>query len=154
MQSKVTDYLEEKRVNFDVIFHPRRYTALETAEAEHVGGYDVAKVVMVKAGGRDTMFVIPANRRLSPLKVGFELGTQDVGIEEERDFASLFPNCEKGAMPPIGPMYGIPCYVDVELVANKDIVFNAGSHEESVKMAMKDYLMLAEAEIGDYSVPR
>jgi len=152
--STVVDFLEKKGTPYEVISHPKRYTALETAEAEHVPGHTVAKVVMAKVDGKDSMFVIAADSRLDFFKVKSALGAKDIAMEEEIDFEHLFPDCEKGAMPPVGPLYRIPCYADADLVSNEAIVFNAGSHEESIRMAMKDYLSIAEAEIGDFAVPR
>lgn len=154
VNSKLAELLEQRAIPYEIISHPRRYTALETAEAEHIAGHTVAKAVMVRVDGKDSMFVIPADSRLDFFKVQYALGAKEVEIEEEREFESLFPDCEKDAMPPVGSLYRIPCYVDAALVANKMIVFNAGTHEASIKMAMKDYLLIAEAEIGDFAVPR
>ena len=148
------DLLKEKGISYEMIPHPQRFTALETAEAEHVPGRVVAKVVMAKIGCKDVMFIIPADSLLDFFKLSAEFGTRDIRIEQEGEFEALFPDCEAGAMPPFGILYGIPCYVDARLLANKDIVFNAGSHDESLRMALKDYLLLSEAVIGDFSILR
>ena len=150
---KLEDYLEANAVDFEVIPHPRRVTALETAEVEHVPGSQMAKAVIVKADGRDVMIVIPANRKLDLLKTRYELEADEVRIEEECEFEELFPDCEVGAMPPLGPLYKVPCYVDVTLAEKPAIYFNAGTHEEGLRIAMKDYLRLAEAQIGDFAIP-
>ncbi len=150
---KVKSFLSKKKARFEVISHPKRETAVQTAEAEHVPAWKFVKVVIGKVKGEDAMFVLPADRRLDLFKITTALGTRDVRIDEEQEFSDLFPDCEKGAMPPFGALYGLACYADAELENLKEIYFNAGSHKESIKMAFADYLRLAEAEIGDYSVP-
>lgn len=151
---KVHDFLRGHDVAFEVVPHPKCYTAAETAESEHIAKEMFAKVVIVKIKGKDAMFVIPADRRIDLLKLSFELGTDDLRVEEESEMQDLFTDCEKGAMPPFGSLYHLPCYVDIVLENQKEIVFNAGSHTESIKMSVKDYFVLAEAEVGDYSVPK
>ncbi len=151
---KLKDFLRKNKVRFEVITHPKRETAVQTAEVEHVPAWKFVKVVIGKVKGKDAMFVLPSSRRLDLFKITTALRTQDVRIEEEKEFPALFPDCEKGAMPPFGALYGLACYADAELESLKEIYFNAGSHKESIKMAFADYLKLAEAEIGDYSVRR
>lgn len=109
---------------------------------------------MVQIKGKDTMFVIPADSKLDIFKLSTEFGTEDIRIEKERDFDKLFPDCEKGAMPPLGVMYQVPTYVDAQLLENREIIFNGGSHEQSIRMTLSDYLRVAEATLGDYCRPR
>jgi Ala-tRNA(Pro) deacylase len=151
---KVHEFLKKNQIPFDVVGHPKSETALRTALAERTPPEAFAKVVMIKLKGKDAMFVIPSNRRIDTFKLNHELNTDDLRIEEEREFQDLFTDCERGAMPPFGFLYGVPAYADIELENQKDIYFNAGSHEETINMATHDYLRFAEAEIGDYSVPR
>lgn len=152
--TRLADLLNKRGISYEVISHTKRYTALETAEAEHIPGHWVAKAVIAKIDGKDAMFVIPADTKLDFFKIQYALGVQNIQLEEEFEFENLFPDCERGAMPPIGPLYQIPCYIDAELVGHDEIIFNAGNHEESIRMPMKDYLLIAEAEIGDFAVPR
>lgn len=153
MTSKVTQFLEEKRVPFGTIVHPLSYTALDTAEAEYAHPHGFAKAVMVRIKGLDAMFVIPADTKLDLFKLSTEFGTENIRIEKEKDFDPLFADCERGAMPPLGVMYQIPTYVDMQLLENKEIIFNGGSHEQSIRMTLSDYLQVAEATIGDYCRP-
>src|SRR3990167_223577 len=104
---KLTDFLEKNRVPYEIIKHAKRYRASETAVAEHAPENEFAKVVMVKTQGKDLMFVIPADRKLDLRKVGVELETDDLHVEKEDEFRSLFPDCDTGAMPPFGTLYKI-----------------------------------------------
>lgn len=151
---KLHEFLKNEGVPFEVIGHPRRWTALDTAVSEHVLPQTFAKVVMVKIKGKDAMFVIPADRQIDLFKLRYAFDTEDLHMEEESEFQDIFTDSEKGAMPPFGFLYGIAVYGDAALEEQDAIVFNAGSHTESIKMALKDYLVLAEAELGDYSVPK
>lgn len=152
--TNLIDLLVRRRIPYEVISHPKCDRAFETAEIEHVPASQFAKVVMIKIEGKDAMFVIPANRNLDFFKVSDAVGNENIWLGEEGEFHDLFPNCEVGAMPPFGSLYHIPCYVDVALEDQKYIYFNAGSHKECIKMPVSQYLALAEAEIGDYSVPK
>jgi Ala-tRNA(Pro) deacylase len=146
---KVREYLKHERAPFEVIPHPETYTAQETAASEHVPGSQVAKVVIVKADDRDIMTVIPAPKKLDLMKLSSVVGTGNLRLESENEFSSLFPDCERGAMPPLGPLYRIPCFIDAGLTRCKELVFNAGNHMESLRMRMPEFLRIAEAEIAD-----
>ena len=73
-------------------------------------------------------------------------------VEDEKEFKDLFPGCETGAMPPLGELYHLPCYVDKTLLESKDVVFNGGNHTESIKIATTDYEKIAHAAVGDFAV--
>lgn len=151
---KLHRFLKEEGVLFEVMAHPKRETAIQTAEVENIPAALFAKAVVVKIRGKDVLFVIPSNHRLDLFKLQFQFGTKDLRVEEEEEFVDIFTDSEKGAMPPFGCLYGLPTCVEAELVSRHNIFFNAGSHCETVKMSMEDYLRLAVAQIGDYSVPR
>jgi Ala-tRNA(Pro) deacylase len=146
-------FLKKHHVSYEIVNHPQAFTSSATAEAEHISGNEVAKVVMVKARKQDVMAVLPASCCVDWLKMSTVLGTQDVSLEKEVEFAALFPDCEPGAMPPFGKLYKVPCYVDKNLKNADWITFNAGSHTESIRMPAKDFFRIVKAEIADFAVP-
>lgn len=152
LPKRLVDFLQKNKVYYQVQVHPQTFTALETAEVEHISGKSLAKVVMVKAAGKTAMVVLPASRVIDLLKLSAALGTQDVSIETEKEFKDLFPDCELGAMPPFGKVYGIPCYADESLSKEKEIYFNAGNHEETIKISTADFFRVVNASKGDFSV--
>ncbi|HLD50004.1 MAG TPA: YbaK/EbsC family protein [bacterium] len=152
LPKKLTKFLKKHKVFYEVQVHPETFTALETAEAEHVSGRQLVKAVMVKADGKDVMVVLPSNRNVDLFKLSTALGKLDVRIEEEVEFKELFPDCEAGAMPPFGKMYGIPCYADESLSDEDQIYFNAGNHWETIKVSTADFLRVSKAVTGDFSV--
>lgn len=149
LSQQLKDFLEKRHVNYEVISHEPRFTAQQTAAAAHVSGKKVAKPVVVRADGKETMTVIPAHQRLDLSTLRDVLGADEVEVESENEIGRLFPDSELGAMPPLGAIYQMPCYVDARLTENDVIVFNAGSHEQSIKLATPDYLKLAEAVVAD-----
>lgn len=151
--SKLSKFLKKHKVYYQVQVHPRTVTSSQTAEAEHVSGKRMAKVVMIKAGENDAMVVLPAHRKVDLFKLSAELGTHNVSIDQEKDFESLFPDCEIGAMPPFGKLYGMPVYADKTLKDADEIFFNAGNHLETMSISTDDFFRVAKASVGDFSVP-
>jgi len=151
---KLHHFLKSEGVPFEVMCHPKRETAVQTADLENIPEALFAKTVVVKIRGKDVLFVIPSNRQLDLFKLQFQFETKELHVEEEDEFEDLFVDAETGAMPPFGCLYGMPCCVDVELLGRHNIYFNGGSHRETIRMAMEDYLRIASAQVGDYSVPR
>lgn len=147
----LTELFDKLNLDYEVIKHKRTETALQTAYAEGENPDHVAKVVVVKAGGKDKMFVIPADRKLDLFKAADATGSEDVRVEFEFELCDRFPDSEIGGMHPFGPLYGLPSFVDSALVTHKDIVFNAGDHEVSYKLKTDDFVELARPQIGDYS---
>lgn len=153
LAKKLISFLKRHKIFYQVQVHPETMTALETAEAEHICGKSLAKVVMVKTRGRDAMIVVPCDRNVDLLKLSAVLGTDDLEVSEEKEFSALFPDCEPGAMPAFGRIYKIPCYADERLGGQKELYFNAGNHQETVKISVDDFLKYSKAFVGDFSVP-
>jgi len=147
---KLEEVLKANKAKYEKIVHAEAFTSQHTAQAEHTPGKIVAKVVIVKADGKDAMLVVPSTHKLDLNKVKKYLGAKDARLASEQEFEKLFPDCEKGAMPPFGELYTVPLYVDDSLTHNDVIVFNAGTHRESVKMAYKEYDRIAKPKVGDF----
>jgi len=145
-------YLKSNKVKFQLRHHPARFTAQEVAAAEHITGEEVAKVVVVKAGDRFAMCVLRATYVLQMPQVKKALGAKDVRLATEDEIAKLFPDCQVGAVPPLGGEYGIETYVDEALAADEEILIPAGTHEDSVLMAWKDYEHLAKPKVASLGV--
>lgn len=142
-------WLKKKGIRFQSHRHPPRYTAQEVAEASRVTGYEVAKVIVAKADGRYVMAVVPAPHRLSTRRLAAALGANRVELAEEKEFAPLFPGCEKGAMPPFGEIYGLEMIVDSSFTALDEIAFNAGTHTETLTISWKDFEAAARPRLAE-----
>jgi Ala-tRNA(Pro) deacylase len=146
-KERIESYLRAHQVAYETQQHARAYTAQEVAASEHLPGRMVAKVVMVLADGQMTMLVVPADRRVDLAKVARALGVQDIWLADEREFTGIFPDCEVGAMPPFGNLYGLPVYVDRALAEDDTIVFQAGTHTETMQMKYADYDRLLQPAV-------
>jgi len=149
---KLKDYLEKNQVRYEVGYHERVYTSQEIAAAMHVPGKELTKVIMVKADGKMVMLVLPASYRVETKKLKKVFQCKRLGIAKEKDFEELFPDCEIGAMPPFGNLYNLEVWVDQILTEDEFIVFQAGSHVETLRIKYSDYARLVSPKVGDFSV--
>jgi Ala-tRNA(Pro) deacylase len=152
-KERLEAYLRTHGVPFQLQHHPLAYTAQEVAAAEHVPGKIVAKVVMVEADGRSAMLALPANRRVDLAQAARLLGAGDVRLAAEAEFAATFPDCEVGAMPPFGNLYGVPVYVDQTLAEDEEIVVNAGTHTDTIRLRYADFARLVQPTVGAFTQP-
>jgi Ala-tRNA(Pro) deacylase len=148
-KDRLEAYLRENQVPFQMQHHARVFTAQEVAASEHIPGKMLAKVVMALADGRLTMVVLPAPDRVDLAKLGMLLNTRDVRLAQESEFAAAFPDCEVGAMPPFGNLYNLPVYVDTTLAEDETIVFQAGTHTDTMSMRYADFERLVQPTVAD-----
>ena len=149
---KLRAFLNEHDVPYDVMSHPRAYTSEGVAAAQHVPGRELAKVVVAKTGERFVMAVLPATSRLDLHKLGELTGDPHTVLASEDDIAKLFPGCEVGAMPPFGNLFDLPVYVDPRLAEDETIVFEAGSHTETMRLSWGDFERLVGPTRGDLTL--
>jgi Ala-tRNA(Pro) deacylase len=147
----VTSYLSEHDVPYETQQHPEAFTAQQIAESEHVPGRFVAKAVVVVADGQKALLVLPAPHHVNLARATHALGAADVRLAHEDEFAANFPDCELGAIPPFGNLYGLPVYVDRSLTADDHIVFPAGSHTTTLTVDYADFARLVEPVVLDFA---
>lgn len=144
-------FLESKQVKYLVISHSLAYTAQGIAALAHISGKELAKTVMVKIDRKLAMAVVPASRHVDLLRLKVAAGAKSVALASERDFRSHFPDCETGAMPPFGNLYGMAVFADETLTQDKEISFNAGSHRELVRLSWEDFAHLVAPTIASFA---
>ncbi len=149
-RDRLASYFVDNDVAFETMRHHTAYTAQEVAAEQKVSGRQLAKVVMVKANGALAMLVLPADHRINFDRLERILGCEEVSLAKEEEFRDLFPDCDTGAMPPFGNLYEIPVYVDRSLTRDKEIVFNSGTHEETMKVRYDDYARLAHPIVAEF----
>jgi len=152
-RDRLESHLRENGVAFEVQEHPTAYTAQKIAASEHVPGRMFAKVVMASTDGDLVMLVLPAPSVVDVAKLSEVLGKQ-VRLASEPEFASAFPDCQAGAMPPFGNLYDVPVYVDQALGQNERIVFQAGTHTVTMSVAYADFERLARPTVAEIAVTR
>lgn len=141
------EYLDSNHVKYVRISHSPAFTAQEIAAAAHIAGREVAKTVVVKMDGKLAMAVLPATHKLDMEMMKQAAGAGDVRLASEKEFASLFPGCEVGAMPPFGNLFDMDVYVASSLAEDEEIAFNAGTHTELLKLRYRDYEKLVHPKV-------
>lgn len=128
-------WLDDKRVDYEIHEHPRSLTALATARAEGVDPKSFGKVVWVRTEeGKDALIVIDAEDHLDLRKAREVLKSSKVALLEEEEIEALAPDCDAGAMPAVGDLFGVSTYADFAVAKQPEVSFNAGSHAYAVRV--------------------
>jgi Ala-tRNA(Pro) deacylase len=149
--TKLKQFLDSQSVKYVSIIHSVAYTAQEIASLVHIPGRELAKTVMVFLDDRLAMAVVPASTQVSLSRLKELSGGNTIAIATEREFRDAFPDCETGAMPPFGNLYNVPVYAD-EGLRSDEIVFNAGTHRELVRMSYADFYRLVSPVVGQFAM--
>ncbi|NMO16692.1 YbaK/EbsC family protein [Pyxidicoccus fallax] len=144
----IIQYLQRHQIPFERRPHLRAITAQALAATLHVSGFQVAKTVILHAQDRLWLCVTSAPDTLDLGRVSEMLGVRRLRLAEESEFAELFPECEVGAEPPFGQLYGLPVLVDEHLRQAERLWFRAGSHAEAIELAFEDFIALEEPLLG------
>ncbi|MFQ5642762.1 MAG: aminoacyl-tRNA deacylase [Thiogranum sp.] len=145
-------YLVQRKAEYDLTLHPHTASSHETAQAAHISEAYIAKAVVVKDASGYVIVVIPASNSLKMDYLRHELG-RDLHLATEDEVVGLFDDCEPGAVPPLGPAYGIETLLDESLTRLADVFFEAGDHEQLVHLRGEDFQdLLSSARRGYYSI--
>jgi len=151
--SFIHDFLREAEVPYTVVPHWPAFTAQEEAAATRVPGREWAKVVICFVDDEPIEAVLPAPLTANRGRLLDLAGGRQIRLAEEHQLRNLFPDCEPGAMPPFGPLYGQSVFVDVTLAAEPEIVFNAGTHSEAIAMRWADFARSVGPIVGKFAEP-
>lgn len=144
-------YLDDKQANFEVMQHPHTHCTRETAQAARLPPALIAKSVVLRDEHGYVMAVLPSDRRVRIDELNHSL-RRHLGLASERELGSLFRDCEPGAVPALGPAYGIRTVMDKSLIDVDDIWFEAGNHQELIHTDMDTFLdLMAEADYASFS---
>ncbi len=149
--SRVKELLENHCIPYRSIGHSPTFTAQRTAQSAHIKGRYVAKTVVVKIDGRMGMAVIPAHQHVDLGRLQELIGANSVEIVPETELPNQFPDCEAGAVPPFGNLYGMDVYIDQELAEDEEFIFNGGSHTELLRVHYRDFETLVHPTIGSFA---
>jgi Ala-tRNA(Pro) deacylase len=148
----IQTYLAENGVHAEIEHHYETFTAQSMAAAVHEKGGFVAKVFIAFAEGDLVMFVLPATFRVDLSRAKELLGCETVRRALEAEFSRVFPDCEIGAMPPFGNLYDLPVYLERGLASQPYLVFAAGTHRDTIRMATADYVRLVAPAVADFAI--
>ncbi len=147
----IRDFLSSSHVDFRVVTHPTAYTAQEEAAAAHVPGREWAKTVVCFADNEPILAVLPAHYAVDFDRLRALTGGAHVRLATEGEMVALYPGCEAGAMPPLGPLYKQRVFVDASLAEDEDVVFNAGTHVDAVRMRYETLVSLTGAVVATFA---
>jgi Ala-tRNA(Pro) deacylase len=144
-------YLREHDAEYELISHIHTGSSLETAEAARVPGDCLAKGIVLKDGKGYVLVVVPADYHVD-LDVLNRQFQREMQFASEEELGGLFPDCELGAVPPIGAAYGVETHWDVSLGGEREVYFEAGDHQSLVRVSGEQFhQLMATAERGRFS---
>jgi len=151
LTQRVQQLLDAGGTPYGILPHREVFTAQEVAETSHVSGRRLAKVLVAKEpDGRYLMVVLPAPCRVDMIALREAAGTRRLSLATEGELVGLFPDCAAGAMPPFGNLYNLPVYVDACFPRAGDFFFQAGNHQETVRIRYEDFERLAHPVVGEF----
>lgn len=143
--------LDARNISFRSYNHSPTYTAQETAEVLHVSGYEVAKSVLLKVDDRFVISVLPACQQVNLESFRQKTGAETVQLATETELHAIAPMCDKGCIPPIGNLFGLPVYVSTSLAEDEVISFSGGTHTEDIRMSFRDFEWLVQPQLMDFT---
>jgi Ala-tRNA(Pro) deacylase len=152
--ASLLEYLDKHAIQYTVMTHSPAYTAQGIAALSHTPGKQLVKSVVIKVDGELTLAVLPASFQVDLGVLKRAIRARDVQIAHEEDFKDSFPECELGAMPPFGNLYGMRVIADESLANDDEITFNACSHRELIRMSWEDFHSLANPKMAKFTTSR
>ena len=152
MNIRLRNFLDREKVRYAHETHRTAYTAQQVAQEEHVPGKMVAKTVVVKADDGFALAVMPATARADFARLKSALGASAVRLATELEFTGMFPDCEVGAMPPFGSLFGLPVYIDGALATQNRVEFLGGTHRDVIHMKFAEFVRLADPLVLHFGV--
>ena len=149
---QVQEYLNQRKVHFEVLEHPPTYDAQRMAQAVHTPGHQVAKTVLLRAG-QDVYFVavLAADQQIDLQLAGSAIGGRPVELATEKEIGEHCPDCEIGALPPFGSHYGMQTLLEKGLLEDEEIVFEGNTHHEAIRMTLADFRRLEEPLVSSFA---
>jgi Ala-tRNA(Pro) deacylase len=147
----VQEFLRRANVPYTVFPHVRAFTAQEEAAVTHVPGRAWAKAVICFIDGEPIQAVVPADLVVDLDRLAIVAGATSIRLADEEELRWLYPDCERGAMPPLGPLYRQMVYADEALADDDEIVFNAGTHGDAIRMRFDDFEAIAHPIVGRFA---
>ena len=144
-------YLDSNKVEYQVVEHDPAFSAHEVAVTTHIPDSEIAKAVLLHIGDHFWMAVLRADQRINQQLIKRTFGAKHVCLAHEEDLAVRFPDCQLGAMPPFGNLYGIPVLVEESLAEDEEILFNACTHTKAVRMKFRDFRRLVKPAIAGFA---
>jgi Ala-tRNA(Pro) deacylase len=148
---RIRDYLDSQNVSYETLHHSEAFTAQEVAHSLHVSGKKCVKAVVAEGDRKLVIVVMPASHRLNFQELKLTLKVNQLEMLVESELVGLFPDCDLGAVPPFGNLYGIDVWVDRAVASAERVLFCAGTHEDCIRMRYSDFAKLTRPLLGHFS---
>lgn len=153
ISTRLKKFLDDNQIGYDVMHHDPAFTAQELSARMHISGYEFVKVVVVKLDGAFALAALSAPLRINFRALAESAGARKCSLASEEEFQQLFPDCELGAMPPFGNLYNLPTFVDQDVTHSENLVINAGTHAEAIRLRYADFARLARPRVVRFGEP-
>jgi Ala-tRNA(Pro) deacylase len=148
---RLDELLVSRHISFQRLPHRRAYTANRVAQVLHVKGREVAKTVLLRTSQGHILAVLPATHQIDLEQLRDELSDPRIELAPEEEMDRLFPDCERGAVPPFGSLYQVPTIMDESLSDDETIVFEGPDHEQAIRMSLHDYETIEHPRHGHFA---
>jgi Ala-tRNA(Pro) deacylase len=148
--ASISEFLDRNHAQYLLVTHPTAYTAQQEAAAAHVPGREWAKAVVCLADGQPILAVVPAPFRIDLDRLKRAAHADALRLASEAELQGFYADCEVGAMPPLGPLYRQPVFVDESLTTGSEIAFNAGSHRDAIRMPYGEFVRLVKPSVARF----
>jgi Ala-tRNA(Pro) deacylase len=148
--ASLSEFLDRNQARYSLVPHPIAYTAQEEAAAAHVPGREWAKAVVCIADDHPVLAVLPAAARVDLRRLKEVAHARSLRVAHENELKAFYADCEVGAMPPFGPLYHQPVFIDQSLTRGREIAFNAGSHRDAIRMPYVEFERLVRPTVAAF----
>ena len=134
-------YLADHEVAYDLVPHQPTDSSMDSAQACHIPGDRLAKAILLRDLTTYWLAVVPASRRIRLADLRTEVG-EPVDLASEEELSEVFRDCARGAIPPVGPCYGLDVILDGSIDQQPDLYFEAGDHKTLVHLSQGEFARL------------
>lgn len=150
ISARLKQHLQEAGISYVPVTHAPARSAQYAASVMHVAGKEMAKTVVLRSGSQVLLAVLPASYHVNLSRFAKVIG-KDVKLVDEPECYTLFPDCQPGAVPPFGELYGLPVYLDETLAEDPEIIFSAGTLSDAVRMGNADFVHLVKPRVCSFA---
>jgi Ala-tRNA(Pro) deacylase len=149
------DFLRGRSIWFESLLHSPASSSTRRAHNVHIPGRRVAKTVLVKAGDRFVVVVLPSTMKIDLVRLGAVMGlpAADLRLATGDELLGIFTDCEPGVVPPFGGLYDLATVFDASLVEVGELVFGGNTRHEGLRMHSRDYVAIEQPLIGAFAAP-
>lgn len=145
MFKKLVDFLhKENKIKHKLLQHKIVYTALDKAKTLNVQAQKVLKSLVVKAGNKYYLVVLPADKNLDLNKLKQKLNqllkknkgklVDKVEIVKENWIKKNIKGVKIGNIVPFGFFWKLPTIVDKSVLKIKNVIINSGDYDKSIEL--------------------